>query len=773
MTLPYDVPDFTGRPGERQRLLTHHRASHGPAIHVIEGMAGVGKTALAVHAAHELAPHYPDGQVFVDLCGFTPDRTPTSPADLLDVLLRAIGVSGDHIPCTCDERVALWRTELTGRRILVVLDNAADAAQVTPLIPASAGSAVIITSRRRLTGLAGATPITLDVLPEQDATSLVRRLVGPDRADREPEALARLGELCGFLPLAIRIAAARLQRRPQWTIGRLVDRLGAEHRRLTELAVDTQHGVAAAFAQSYRAISVDQQRLFRLLGLHPGLDLDVPAAAAMADLMPDHVDDLLQQLVDEHLLQESVPGRFTYHDLLRAHARRLAEADDPEQVRHGALSRLFDHYRETTAHAVALLDPQDTLRRYAVPRRPARRPVLVATATTAREWLDREAVNLVTVATQPGWPAHSRDMSALLAAYLEQQARYSDAGAVHRAALAVATTNADKALAVRNLGRIHLYRGRLDQARQHFTEALELLDDHDDPLGVVTVMNDLAITHTEAGRYVEANSICVRALEICADTGDSVGRMRLLMTYGNSESHLGRYSDASIYLHQSLELAEELGHRDIESKAYLNIGELYTKTNRHDEAVACLRQARDLFGDCGNAQGEAMARANLGGLLTQLARHDEATDHLEPALAFFREAGNRRWEGAVLRQLGTLSNHVGRCREAVTYLENARTVAREIGMPSTEAEIANLLGDTCRKLGQPHRARDHYRAALTIANTAGQRHDEANAHRGLGHVHDELGDQAEAQRHWRRCVELYSELDLRVDEVRQLLTGAG
>ncbi|MFC7615136.1 ATP-binding protein [Actinokineospora soli] len=324
-TLPFDIPDFAGRAAEVDRLLGTTTARG--AVVTIDGMAGVGKSATAVRVAHRLAERYPDAQVFVDLHGFTPSREPVPPAAALDTLLRSVGVPAGEIPAELDHRVAAWRAEMAGRRAVVVLDNAIDAAQVRPLIPGAPGCVVIVTSRKRLPTLEGAVALSLDVLPADDARALVEGVVGP--APGERAALDELAELCGRLPLALRIVAARLRHRPQWTVADLVDRLRSEQQRLEELRVD-DHDLAAAFALSYRHLDTDQQRVFRLLGVHQGADIDAHAAAALTGLPLRRAADLLDELVDHHLLEQRTRGRFGFHDLLREHAHTLlSDEDDP------------------------------------------------------------------------------------------------------------------------------------------------------------------------------------------------------------------------------------------------------------------------------------------------------------------------------------------------------------------------------------------------------------------------------------------------------------
>lgn len=324
--LPGDIGAFTGREPELAQLVT--LAAGGPdprAISVIDGMAGVGKTALVVHAAHRLAGVHPDGHLFVDLHGYTQGMAPADPADVLDRLLRALGIPGEAIPHGLEARSALWRTHLAGRKVLVVLDNARSEAQVAPLLPGTPGCTVLITSRRRLAGLDDVRSISLGVLPPADAVALFTRTTTPERLAGEPHALvAEIAELCGRLPLAIRIAAARLRHRPGWALRHLAERLRFRHD-LSELTAG-QRSVSATIDLSYRALGPDQQRMFRVLGLHPGTDIDTCVAAALDDVAVSLADRLLEDLLDANLLQQDVPGRYRLHDLVRTHAAAIHAA---------------------------------------------------------------------------------------------------------------------------------------------------------------------------------------------------------------------------------------------------------------------------------------------------------------------------------------------------------------------------------------------------------------------------------------------------------------
>lgn len=341
--LPGDVGGFTGRDAELTQLVTP--ATDPLAISVIDGMAGIGKTALAVHAAHRLADNHPDGHLFVDLHGYTQGMTPADPADVLDRMLRALGVPGAGMPHDLEARSALWRSLLADRKVLIVLDNAHSEDQIDPLLPGTPDSTVLITSRRRLLGLDDVRSISLDVLPATDAITLFTR-TAPDRLAQPADLVSEIVDLCGRLPLAIRIAAARLHHRRKWTLHHLVERL--RHRAdLSELTAG-RRSVAATIDLSYQDLTPDQQRMFRVLGLHPGTDIDTRTAAVLNHTTIPVADQLLEGLLDANLLYQDAPAKYRLHDLVHTHATTVCLTHETRTEQQNILSRLFDHYLHTT-----------------------------------------------------------------------------------------------------------------------------------------------------------------------------------------------------------------------------------------------------------------------------------------------------------------------------------------------------------------------------------------------------------------------------------------
>ncbi|MEV0146054.1 MULTISPECIES: BTAD domain-containing putative transcriptional regulator [unclassified Nonomuraea] len=638
--LPYDIADFAGRSVQVEELC--EPASRVVTIAAIDGMAGIGKTALAVHVAHRLAERYPDGQLFIDLHAHTAGQRPLEPAEALEVLLRQLGVPTERIPASMVERAALWRAELAGRRVLLVLDNAADAAQVRPLLPGASSSLVLITSRQRLTDLDGSRALSMDVLPLPDAVVLFTGIVG-ERADAEPEAVREVLLLCGFLPLAVRIAATRLRHRPRWSVAHLAERLRDERRRLTELA-RSERSVAAAFTLSYRQLTADQQRLFRLLGLHPGRDIEPHAAAALAELPVERAEDLLEDLLDAHMLQQRAFGRYVFHDLLRQYAAQLVAEQEPPDARHAALTRLLGHQLSTASAAMDVLYPDSAHRRPRVKQLPPP-PVPLHDVSQAQAWLDAERANLVLAADRD--MAHTGLLATTLYRYLYDHAHHDDALALYGKALRAARCREDPAgegRALTDLGWVHQVLGSNDIAREHFDRALAACRTAEDRRGQARALIGLGRVCTDEGDHEPAREAHLRALELFRDIGDLFGEAVTLDYLGVVHERLGQYAQAAD-LH---------------------------------------RQALNLFRDIGSRGGEADALDNLGAACTRLGRHAEARDHHEQALELYRRFGYRRGEAKALNSLAEIAATLGDLGRAVRLHTAALRLAVELNNPGEE-----------------------------------------------------------------------------------------
>ena len=564
-------------------------------ISAVAGMAGVGKTALAVQAGHRLAAHFPDGQLFIDLHGFTSGMAPIEPVDALDRLLRDLGVSGERIPAGLEERTALWRSVTAERRILIMLDNAGTEGQVQPLLPGAAGCLVLVTSRRHMAALEFTHAISLNPLAHMDAVTLFARtadrpdlITDPSRHESELAEMASTVELCGRLPLAIRIAAARLRNRPVWTVADLMRRLRGLEARLDALD-DRQRSVHTALHLSYRHLSAQAQCLYRMLGLHPGPDIDSYAAAALAGCGLDEIQRLLDELVDDHLLQEPAVGRYAFHDLVRAHAADTAAREEPKPRQAVALARLLDYYRHTAATAIDVKYPYEQHRRPTVPRADTPVPELLH-RHDAGHWLDTELPNLLAAATHGaahGHPEHTWHLSAILRRHLRSRGRCQEALTLHQHALTLAREHRNRLaemVALNSLGEIQRTVGRYEQAGEHLHNALQIARQTADRRSEVDALYGLGDINWRRGRRDQANEHFEHALQIAQETGDSLGELHALTGLGQVKRTAGLYGQAKDHFEKALRIARRTNNLLGEQYALTSLGHVHAMLGRYESS---------------------------------------------------------------------------------------------------------------------------------------------------------------------------------------------
>ncbi|HEV2935562.1 MAG TPA: BTAD domain-containing putative transcriptional regulator, partial [Streptosporangiaceae bacterium] len=582
--LPADVTDFTGRDDQVKHLsdLLSSAGADGEdgavRIALVAGSGGLGKTSLAVHAAHRVRGHFPDGQLYVDLLGATPQPLPA--ADVLARFLRDLGVDGRDIPVDEDERAARYRTVLAGRHVLIVLDNARDAAQVRPLLPGSASCAVLITTRSRMPDLASIRLVDLNVLDDDEALTLFTRVVGDERAAAEPEATAELLLACAGLPLAIRICAARLATRSGWTISAMANRLRDTRRRLDEMRVGDL-AVRASFQVSFATLPVSAPHgiapadAFRLLGLWQAPSISSAAAAALFGTPEDLAIDALETLVDAHLLESKSPDRYKFHDLLRVYSSERAVADLPEQTRNTAIARLLEWYMRTADAAGTAVSPD----RYDIPLAPggAAPPLGFGTAEDALAWYDGERVNLVAAtrqAAESGLHEIAWRLPAPLFQLFNSRGNWTDGIAANRVALESA----------RRVGN-----------RQ----------------GEAWILNNLgdALGFT---RQAEGIDCLERSLAIRREIGDRMGEAQAANNLADAHLWLGRTDEALELYQRALELNRKVGRRHGEGIALVNLGWTLLDLARAEEAIDYLLQAQQAFAEIGYPDGVGYALHILG-----------------------------------------------------------------------------------------------------------------------------------------------------------------
>jgi len=623
--LPAATRHFAGRAGALAVLgrLAGEAAGTSPAtvIAVIDGTAGIGKTTLALRFAHQVAGRFPDGQLYVNLRGFDPAGPPVTPAEAIRLFLDALAMPAARIPAGLDAQAGLYRSVLAGKRMLVLLDNARDVDQVRPLLPASPGCLVIVTSRSQLTSLVaaeGAFPLTLDVLARADAHELLSRRLGPPRVTEDPAATDELIRLCAGLPLALSIAAARSASQPGLSLAALCAELRDAGGRLD--ALDAGHAatnVRAVLSWSYQQLNASAGRLFRLLGLHAGPDISAAAAASLAGLAPSDARRDLGELTRAHLLTEYAPGRFGCHDLLRAYAAELAGSVDSEAERRAATGRMLDHYLHTAASAALLLHPT---------RRPVTLAPLAAGVTPehidgvgdALAWFEAERRVLVAAAqraVEEGFDTHAWQIPWALSRFLDTQGHWHEWTGTEQIALAAAGRLGDRAAqaaAQQRYGYANARLGNYQEAYAHLGLALDIHTERGDHAGQAYVHNALAITLSFQDRYEEALSHARQALESYTAIGDQSGQALALNSVGWFHATLGDHEQALHSCGQALDLFRSLGHQEGVASALDSLGFAHQQGGNCTEAATCYQRAFELHHNIGSRWGAAEALAHLG-----------------------------------------------------------------------------------------------------------------------------------------------------------------
>ena len=666
--LPADIPDFTGRAEHVQKL---HDLLAGPGrpnspgavvVAAVIGAGGLGKTTLAVHAAHQLRSHFPDGQLYANLHGASAQLVP--PGDVLARFLRDLGMDPERIPVAEEERAAQFRSWVTDRKVLIVLDDAKDAAHVRPLLPGSASCAVLVTTRSRMPDLAGSRFVDLDVLGPAEAWDMFAGIIGQERAEAEPEATDMVLIACAGLPLAIRIAGARLAARGGWSVRTIAGRLADERRRLDWLQTGDL-AVRACFEVSFTSLprsagnGVHPAHAFRVLGLWPGPTIGLTAAAAALLGQPEEdVADALEVLVDAQLLQSPAPDLYRFHDLLRTYAAERALAEEPEAAREEAIRQVLTWYLYTVEAAAHMIAPH----RYRIPLpsgEPHSRPLDFGSVAECLTWCEAERANLVAgtrLAAASGLHQLAWRLPVACLSFFHKRAYWADWVETHRIALASARMIGDRraeALVLNNLGTAFTRQG-MDEASECFEQALTIRREIGDLLGEAQSATNMADNYVQLKRFDDALDLLNRVLEI---------RRQAATPYG-------------------------------EGVTLNNLGETFLALGRFDEAVDRLTQARRIFHDIGEIRGEGYALANLGAAYLALGRTADAVGVLERALDLRQASGERFDEAHTLRDLGQAYLRSGDPGRAVRCLRQAAATFTDLGNLNQAAAIHAQLAET-------------------------------------------------------------------------------
>jgi len=733
--LPPDVEDFTGRDETLawlDDLVRPAGSAAGVSTVAISGPAGVGKTALIVHAAHRLRQRFPDGQLWVSLGGAS--QRPLDPGQVLAQFLRAIGIEADTIPDDLAERSSRYRTALADRRVLVVLDDAASAAQVRPLLPAGAGCAVLVTGRRHLADIPGVSTAVLAVLAPEPAVNLLAKVAGPGRIRVEPSAADRIVRLCGYLPLAIRVAGAKLATREHWPLVRMAERLADERRRLSELHVGDLD-IRATFELGHQALEPGDQRVFRLLGLVLAPDFPAWVAAALLDVDVAEAEERVDRLVDARFVE--VAGRtpdgqtrYRLHDLLRLFAREQLEDEEPGPAREAALDRLLGAYLRLAARAAALLDGSDD-----VPGGQA--------ATGAGPWLDLDP---------DGWLAAER---ASLVVAVEQASRQSRQAQV----------TWQLALTLSDFFERH---SLWDDWRRTHELALEATRREGDAHAEALVLRRLGDRYLDACDWPKAQALFGASLPIVRELGDRQAEALVLRGLGDIYREQTRWQEALAYFDECLPIFQELGDRRGEAEILRGLGIIHRERGQLTESVACLERCLALSSELGDRRWEAIALRSLGMVYRSQRRFAEARDCFDASLAAFRELDDRRWEAYTCTSLALLTWGQGDLEEADGWLEQALAIFQEFDDRSGEAYGLQVLGDVRRGQGRLDEAAQCLQRCLALFCDLGDRRGEAYGRHSMGLLHQHEGRFEAAVGCFEAAVATFREYCLRPWEARAL-----
>jgi tetratricopeptide (TPR) repeat protein/transcriptional regulator with XRE-family HTH domain len=690
-TLPHDIRSFTGRQPELAQLMRAVRGDSGVVgIYAIDGMAGVGKSAFAVHAAHLIEHRFPDGQIFLPLHAHTAGQRPVDPADALASLLLTTGVAADRIPPGLSERIGLWRSHLAGKRALLLLDDAAGHEQVRPLLPAAPGCLVLVTSRRHLSALDDATSICLETLPSDEAAALLIRLADRPDVDPEDRAVGEVNRLCGYLPLAIGMLARQLHHHPSWTVAGLAEDLAAARDRL-ELMHAENLSVAAAFDMSYQDLHADQQRLFRRLGLYPGTDIDVYAATALDGTSVTATRRRLNELFDQHLVTEPVSGRYSMHDLIREHARALAATDDPED-RDSAIGKLIEYY----VNAATAVGPHFNRGAAAVGDSSAALPQPTSLEEAAK-WMEAERANMhavVDYAALRKWPRPGIAIAAAMSGFLRLHGHWTQLRVLHVTAL--------------------------DTAHQ--------AGYHDGEIGALT---SLGIVQRLTGDYEAASATLTRAIELCIGLANRGEQANALVALGAVQRLTVDFRTASATLSKALELHRSSGDQLGQADALNELGWVQQLTGDYPAATASHKLALELYQGLGDQLGQADSLRYLGRVYQETGDYEAVISSYATALELYRSLNDRLGQAHTLRDLGIAQHVSDDYLLAGDTMTKALELYRGLGHHLGQAETLNNLGDL-HSLSDPIRARDYHEQALSIARDITALLEEARALEGIG-----------------------------------------
>ncbi|MGO9216354.1 MAG: tetratricopeptide repeat protein [Streptosporangiaceae bacterium] len=731
-TLPPETAEFVGR-SEELELLTREQGD-APQVKVIEGMAGVGKTALALRAARAVSGRYPDGMFYLNLHTHDPGHPSLGADEALHRLLRMLTAPATQIPDAVGERAALLRAQLSRRRAIVILDDAGQHDQIGPLLPEAGQCLILITTRRTFPGLEGARELTLEALPVDDAITLFQKVAGPGTAHDEGEA-AMAVRLCGRLPLAIQLAAGRLAQDYPPRLGELVEELSQSPARSGDTGSASPE-VMSAFDLAYRSLEPSHQRFFRQLGVSPCAHISLEAAAALGGGTLAEAEEALSALLDHHLLTRAPAGQFRFHDLIRGYAAMRAAREDSRSEQRQAVGRLLDYYQRTAGEADRFLHPFRRREPGAGSRSPAADAAL-SSREDAAVWLESEWRNILQAAhyaVRHEWKDKGADLTHALAGFMEVRAYWDEAIAAHTIALQASRDLADPARAARaslELSQVSQQTGRHEAALPLAEDAAAIYRSLADRRGEAEALDQLGVAHQRAGRSGEALAYFHEARILYRLAADQHGVANTLSHSGLTSWHLGRYPDALQHLDEALSVYRGVGDRRGEAKTLNNLGRMQLYLGYHRDALEGYQKSLEIFSQIGGAQNEAILYHNIGAVYHYKGSYEDGLTAYGRALAIYHDIGDLPHEADVLNDIGTLYQNAERYDEALICHEKARSIAEEIGNPSQQVTALRGIAGVQRGSGRYGEAFENYQTALRLSREIVDPYEEAKILEGI------------------------------------------
>jgi len=771
-TLPRDTSNFVGRYEELETVLRTAVIDEATSsILAIDGMAGVGKTALAIHAAHRLAPLFPDGQLFVSLHGYAIGQRAVEPADALSVLLQAAGMDGRQIPVGVDAMSAMWRALLRDKRVLILLDDATSHEQIQPLMPGASGCMVLITSRRRLAALEDVFTVSLNTMPPEQASAFFKHIAQRTNINDDDKTVRRIVDLCGHLPLAIRLLAGLLRNHSSWSTEDLLSDLDSARQRVTAVRAENM-SVSATLDVSYARLPDDEKSLLRILGLHVGPEIDPYGAAALANADVVVTRDSLIELYNDHMIDELAPNRFRLHDLIREYAQSLTAVTGTSE-REAAFGRLLDYYLCTASAATRHIARRASRREYRTSYRPTGIPE-ISNRVEAIAWLESELTNLqMYIINAPGLnkPLDGARLAEIIAEFLLINGHWAQALTIHQAAVEAARMTSDQltlALALNNLGSVQRFVENYVSAERSLTEALHIFGEVHDESGEAEALHHLAIVQRFRSDYSGARNSHERALNLFRHLNDDLGQAKTLEHLGVVQRLAADYEAATASLSQALNIFRALGDQLGEADTLHDLAAVQRLTGRYNAAVASHQRALDIYRDLNYSYGQAYGLTEFAIVLRITGEREAAEKCLVQALKLFESLGDHLGEADVIHGLGAICQLKGDYSAAITKHEQSLAMYRELDYRYGQAYALRSLGVAVQEVGDYEKASDCLGQAVTLFHALNDQHGEIGALNSLGISQRLAGSYGESLSHHQIALDIARQIGVPLEEARAI-----